>query len=198
MTIPEHLIFLSQVIGALLAILGVLGSLYKWVIKPVYNHIFEIREQFHKLDVIYSELRPNHGTSIKDAINQIRHTVHTIEKRQRAWLSYEDQGIFETDADGKCIWVNRAYLKMLNVTFEEVQGNGWKNFIHPHARENVFHEWSSAVADKRDCKLMVKYLNANNEDVCASIEAFAIKNEASALTGYVGVVTIQSSLDKCE
>lgn len=197
MTIPEHVIFVSQVIGAILVILGMLGSTYKWVVKPIIHHFTEVKTQFLKLDAIYEELKPNHGSSIKDAINQIRHTVHTIEKRQRAWLSYEDQGIFETDADGKCIWVNRAYLKMLNVTFEEVQGNGWKNFIHPHARENVFHEWASAVVDKRDCKIMIKYLNANNEEICASMEAFAIKNEANALTGYVGVITIQTTLDKC-
>ncbi len=197
MDFPNFIIFSSEVLGAITAIGGLVVAAYKFCVTPIIKHIKRVDEQFVKLDMIYKELQPNSGGSLKDAVNQIRNTVHTIEKRQRAWLSYEDQGIFETDDQGRCIWTNRSYLKMLNVTFDEVQGNGWKNFIHPKNRDYVFEEWAAAVADKRDCKLNIKYLTATNEEVCATVEAFAIKDDEGRLTGYVGVLTAHETLDKC-
>lgn len=197
MDFPNFIIFSSEVLGAVTAVVGTVAAVYKFCVKPIIAHFKEVRDQFKKLDVIYKEFSPNSGSSLKDAVNQIRSTVHTIEKRQRAWLSYEDQGIFETDEQGRCIWTNRSYLKMLNVTFDEIQGHGWKNFIHPKNRDYIFEEWAQAVSDKRDCKLNVRYLTATNEEVCATVEAFAIKDDGGKLTGYVGVLTVHTSLDKC-
>lgn len=196
MDFSQYLLNSGEIIGAISAIAVFVAGFYRICIRPIIKHIKEVREQFAKLDIIYKELLPNSGSSLKDAVNQIRNTVHTIEKRQRAWLSYEDQGIYETDENGLCIWTNRAYLKMLNATFDEVQGNGWKNFIHPKNREFVFSEWDAAVEDKRDFKTNIKYLSATNDEVCGTCEAFAIKDNNGKLTGYVGVIT-QVSLDKC-
>lgn len=198
MDIQNALIHYGEVVAAIVGIISALVAFWKWVLLPVIKHFKDVKGYFAKIDTIFKELQPNSGSSLRDAINQMRNTLHTIEKRQRAWLSYEDQGIFETDADGRTIWTNRAYLKMLNVTFEETQGNGWKNFIHPANRERVIGEWNAAVADKRDCKMPIKYLSADNEEICATCEAFAIKDDEGKLTGYVGVVTIHDTLDKCK
>jgi PAS domain-containing protein len=198
MDFPHYLIFSSEVLGAVTAIFGTLLAIYRFGVAPIIRHLKDLKGQFVKLDLIFKELQPNSGASLKDAVNQIRNTVHTIEKRQRAWLSYEDQGIFETDDVGRLIWCNRAYLRMLNATFEQVSGNGWKNFIHPDNKELVFKEWTAAIIDKRDCKGNLLYLTADNEKVCATCESFAIKDDSGVLTGYVGVITVHEGLDKCK
>lgn len=56
---------------------------------------------------------------------------------------------FETDAQGRCVYVNRTYLRWVGLTFEEVHYWGWLNAVHPDDRQRVYRAWKDAVADSR-------------------------------------------------
>lgn len=76
--------------------------------------------------------------------------LYILAARQR-WRENEDPSpVWETDAQGRCRWVNSAYLRLTGRLREEVQGFGWINAIHPQDRERVREEYAAAVAEDRD------------------------------------------------
>ncbi|REJ84267.1 MAG: PAS domain S-box protein [Bacteroidetes bacterium] len=55
-------------------------------------------------------------------------------------------GIFRTDCDGACIYVNKKWCELSGMSRQEAIGNGWVKAIHPDDKEKTFKEWSSSVA----------------------------------------------------
>jgi ElaB/YqjD/DUF883 family membrane-anchored ribosome-binding protein len=71
--IDDVLIFAGQVSAAIIAISGALFIIRKTFFK-------RIADEFNK---IYSELRPNGGTSLRDAVNRIEENQHEIKQESR-------------------------------------------------------------------------------------------------------------------
>lgn len=59
--IDDLLILGAEIAAAIIAISGAIAILHRVLFKKIYD----------KIDVIDKELRPNHGTSMRDAINRI-------------------------------------------------------------------------------------------------------------------------------
>jgi PAS domain S-box-containing protein len=198
MDIHSGIVVASEVISATLVIWGTLKALKKWVTTPIKSHFDKIHSVVEKIDKIEKEFAPNSGGSLKDQMNRLSVELSEVKQGQRAQMAYETNPVFESDKDGNCIYANRSYLRMLGVGMEEVEGHGWKSFIHPESRDLVFREWESAVKDHRDFKLTYKFLAPDGHEICASCEAFAIKNDKKQLLKYIGTITEHETLKKCD
>jgi diguanylate cyclase (GGDEF)-like protein/PAS domain S-box-containing protein len=55
-------------------------------------------------------------------------------------------GIFETDADGGCTFLNGHLCEMIGVGPEQAIGFNWVQAIHPEDRKEVYSLWMGAVA----------------------------------------------------
>ena len=55
-------------------------------------------------------------------------------------------GIFHTDAQGGCIWVNRAWTSLTGRRLEDCRGRRWLNVVHPDDRARVSAQWEEAAA----------------------------------------------------
>lgn len=198
MDVHAGIVIASEVISGALVIWGTLKALKKWVTTPIKSHFDKIHSVVEKIDKIEREFNPNSGGSLKDHISRLSVELSEVKQGQRAQMAYETNPVFESDRDGHCIYANRAYLRMLGVGLEEVEGAGWKSFIHPESRELVFKEWEAAVRDQRDFKLTYKFLAADGHEICASCEAFAIKNDKKELLKYIGTITEYETMVKCD
>jgi len=54
-------------------------------------------------------------------------------------------GIFHTDADGRCLYVNACLCEITGLSPERAMGNGWAEALHPDDRDRVFAEWERSV-----------------------------------------------------
>lgn len=143
---------------------------------------------------IYSELSPNHGTSIKDKIDKIDKKVdentrvtNQICLRQRWILDNRDEPIFECDVDGKCTWVNEKYCQLTKFNPSYLLEHGWKNVIHEDDRERVLNEWESALKDKRSSTC--SYRIVDHERVVYHVTSIATVTEGH---GYIGSIKVLS------
>lgn len=100
-------------------------------------------------DIIDKELNPNGGSSIKDALKRIENRLAFMAGKLRAVLSLENEPVWESDVDGRCIWVNHSYLKMTGFDFNYLRNYGWISIINEIDRSRVREEWTQAIADKR-------------------------------------------------
>ncbi len=60
------------------------------------------------------------------------------EDKFRMLVSLSPAGIYMTDKDGRCTFVNEAWCMMAGMEPEEAYGDGWINAIHPNDREHIF------------------------------------------------------------
>lgn len=192
------LIIASEVVSGVVVLWGVAKAFKKWALKPVKDHFERFENCVSSIENIKKEFTANGGGSLKDHIGRLSVELSEIKQSQRAQLAYNIHPIFEADKDGHCIYANRAYLRMLGVGIEEIEGQGWKSFIHPDSKDLVFREWEAAVNDQRDFKLTYKFLAADGHEICASCEAFAIKNDKKELLKYIGTITEYETMAKCD
>ncbi len=192
LTLSHYWLQISVIISAIAGAVAGIIKFYNSKIKPAVIFIKNQIELPDKIDAIYKEIRPNGGGSIKDVVNKLQASLTKVEKRQIAQYMYNEHPIVETSIEGKVTWVNRAYLRMLNTTFEEVEGSGWKNFIHPDDKARIFREWSEAVADKRDYKASFRFVSTDGNEIEVHSSTLAVGEQ-----GYISFITKgEKHLDK--
>ncbi|MCK7593566.1 PAS domain S-box protein [Pseudomarimonas salicorniae] len=67
------------------------------------------------------------------------------EARFRGLSDSAPVGIFETDAEGRCVYVNRRWSELAGLSAEQAMGDGWARALHPDDREAVFAEWARSA-----------------------------------------------------
>ncbi|MFB2972959.1 PAS domain S-box protein [Aerosakkonema sp. BLCC-F183] len=110
------------------------------------------------------------------------------EERYRVLVSHAPVGIFQTDAEGKCVYVNPRWTEMTGLSLSEALGEGWVQALHPDDREQIFAEWVQATAEKRLFNLEYRFRKQTGVEVWVSGQAIAVRDETGAVKGYFGTV----------
>jgi PAS domain S-box-containing protein len=95
-------------------------------------------------------------------------------------------GIYETDAEGRCIYTNRRWSAISGLSAIESLGDGWAKVVHPDDRARVFEEWQTAAGQGTAWEY--RLLKAQGETRWIRAEGGSIYSAQGALTGYVGTV----------
>jgi PAS domain S-box-containing protein len=145
----------------------------------------EIRENLH---LIALELKPNHGTSLRDAINRIEAGMEYNRALFRGFIAQEAKPMYITDATGNMTWCNTAYADLTNRDTTELMGRGYWGIVEPSQLDELRAASNLAVADKRD---MVLYFNVATGDpdwplIPVEATAVPILDRAGDVTGWIG------------
>jgi PAS domain S-box-containing protein len=104
----------------------------------------------------------------------------------RALTADTPYGIFRSDAEGGCLYVNQRWCELSGLAVEEALGDGWIAALHPDDRERVLGEWSDAATSGRDS--IVEYRFRRPDGGVSWIEGYAtaLHDEQGAVSGWVG------------
>jgi PAS domain S-box-containing protein len=111
------------------------------------------------------------------------------EQRFAALAAAAPVGIFRTDIEGNCIYVNDRWCEIAGLSIGEAAGFGWVNAIHPSDRELVATEWNNSVHENRPFRLEYRFLNQSGQITWAYGQAVAEHDQAGEIIGYVGTIT---------
>lgn len=188
-----HLFYYA--ISATVALAGIIAFLYRYIkkIADKIRHKYKYIEDVHqKVEKIFLEVTPNHGSSIKDKVNSMQNEIRKIGEqselilyRQRWILNNQKAAIFETDKDGKYTWVNMSYLSLVQREIDYVIGNGWKNVVAQEDRDRVIHNWQRCVEDGTNYE--DTFLLTNSKGYKVKVFCAACKTENS---GYIGALEV--------
>ncbi len=104
-------------------------------------------------------------------------------------------GIYRSDAQGLCIYVNERWLDMAGMTESQVLGEDWVKVIHADDRDRVFLEWSHAMHTQTpfytECRLQRPDAPDGSQGRVTWVlaQATAERDAAGNTAGYVGTVT---------
>ncbi len=118
----------------------------------------------------------------------------TVEKQLRAsetlFRTMSDSsplGVFLTDANGDCVYSNRAYQEIVGLTNDQVLGKGWQTCLFEEDRASVVREWTGAIALKQPLKSERRYRRPDGTVVDVTLRASCLLSDGEGL-GYVGLV----------
>ena len=147
---------LSDIIAIVLPLLGAIGGLFAFVwrklIKPANGFLKDHEKIKASIQTIKEEVVTNGGRSLKDAVIQLKGTCDRIEDRQKvinqrskASLHYQNEALFETDEDGKLIWINDKFYQVTGETLTNMEGYNWVTIIDEPEREGFLKEFLSCI-----------------------------------------------------
>ncbi|HRI17424.1 MAG TPA: response regulator [Burkholderiaceae bacterium] len=125
-------------------------------------------------------------------VSEARRALHQLElseARFRGLAADVPVGIFQTDAAGRCIYVNDRWCAMAGLSAAQAEGDGWVAALHAADRARVAAAWSAAVAERAVFDLRYRLVRPDRTETWVVGRAVAHLDAEGRLDGYLGTVT---------
>ncbi|WP_161634928.1 EAL domain-containing protein [Leptolyngbya sp. Heron Island J] len=98
-------------------------------------------------------------------------------------------GIFRTNQQGDCLYVNERWCEIAGISSEEALGPGWTVAIHSDDRARVSQEWYQAAQANQTFQSEYRFQTPAGTVTWVFGQTVAEYDAEEALTGYVGTIT---------
>ncbi|MCX5811289.1 MAG: PAS domain S-box protein [Proteobacteria bacterium] len=107
-------------------------------------------------------------------------------------------GLFLTDSEGQCVYVNEYWSEITGLSPDETYGEGWAKALFPADKERVLNEWYQAV--QRDLPFESEFRFQQQGGIIKWVmgKAIAERGVHGEKLGYVGTVTDITERKKIE
>ncbi|MUU77486.1 PAS domain S-box protein [Winogradskyella endarachnes] len=97
-------------------------------------------------------------------------------------------GIFKTDKDGACNFVNNEWINYAGISYEEAMGFGWSNALHPENKSYIIDHWQDCVANNKEYNVDLTFFNKKkNKTYWLSVRSEGLYDLNNNLIGFVGI-----------
>lgn len=134
-------------------------------------------------------------------ITERREIETALKKSQQRYLtlaSASPVGIFQTDSQGRCLYVNQRWCEMTGLLPQDAIVEGWSQTLHPQDSERVMQEWHEAVQEHRPFSAEYRFQHADGTVVWVVGQTVADVDEEGNIMGYVGSITDISDRKQAE
>ena len=147
---------------------------------------------FGKANGAMDERGPREGSAGRSDVAEnpwLETKLRQSERRFQVLADHAPVGIFETDAEGNCIFVNEKWCSLAGMPAETARGRGWVAALHPDDRQKVFDEWYAAA--QAGCEFASEYRFRRPDGATSWLKgsARALRRNDGQITGYIGTVT---------
>lgn len=111
------------------------------------------------------------------------------ERRFQTLANMAPAGIFRTDSNGSCTYVNEAWKRLTGLEDRDWEGDGWASAVHPEDLERVKKVWGEAVNAQRSGEEEFRWLRPDGSVVWTHATFGPEIGEAGSVSGYIGVVS---------
>lgn len=144
--------------------------------------------QDERLRAIHGELRPNGGTSLRDAVDRMAVEMARVRGVQTKLLNDSSIASFQCDPVGECTDVNDAYLKLVGRDRDEVLGSNWLNCIDLENRDLVKQVWEDSIYNRRIFELRYRYVQPGGRRILALVRAEPVMDGRQRVVMWLGSV----------
>lgn len=119
---------------------------------------------------------------------EAKHQLLENRERIQAVTETAPVGIFTTDPNGLCTYVNPQWERIFDLPAEEALGEGWSSTVHPEDRSEVARLWRDAASAGKDMHLHFRVRHRDGSDHWVRAGTRAIVDASGAIGGHVGTV----------
>lgn len=129
---------------------------------------------------------------IKDkSIEKLAKRTEELDLRERRFKTIAELspiGLFLTDTDGKCHFVNERYTEIVGLSFDECLEDGWKDGIYVEDQARIFKTWYESVSNNEPNYINEYRVKKEGEFRDIAVKAKPIKDEKGEIHSFVGMV----------
>jgi PAS domain S-box-containing protein len=122
-------------------------------------------------------------------IQETSSNLRQLENRYTSLVTNAPVGIFRTDADGNCVFVNERYCQITGLTPTAAMGTGWRERLHPDDREILANHWYECASSHRPFRAEYRFQHPDGVVVWVLGESIEERSPTGELLGYIGTVT---------
>jgi diguanylate cyclase (GGDEF)-like protein/PAS domain S-box-containing protein len=127
---------------------------------------------------------------VEAEVEQRTRELRASERRLRALATHAPVGIFETDREGGCVFVNHAWTEITGCGPDRALGRDWTDVVHPEDRERVAAEWTSIIdQDAEDAISEFRIARPDGRLAWVCGGGVALRDEGGRPTGQLGTLT---------
>jgi|GEM_PF-2093679 len=112
--------------------------------------------------------------------------LHVSDSRYQTLTELAPVGIFETNAEGKVVYVNKKWCELSGLSVKEALGTGWENAMHPEDREFVKNLWYKHVSEGISFNTTFRFHRKDGSSIHILTLSNPIRNKNGVITGYLG------------
>ncbi|MBN1935859.1 MAG: PAS domain S-box protein [Anaerolineae bacterium] len=117
---------------------------------------------------------------------QVEQALRQSEARFRTLSDLAPVGVYQTDAQGRCQYVNERWLEMAGLTFKQALGDGWVTGIHPQDRDLIASTWYKMVESQGRWGLEYRFQTPEGKTTWVFGLATPLFDGYEQITGYIG------------
>jgi diguanylate cyclase (GGDEF)-like protein/PAS domain S-box-containing protein len=119
----------------------------------------------------------------------VEQALEESERHYRTLAEVAPVGIFHTEPDGDCLYVNNRWCEITGLSGKEALGKGWLEALHPEDAVRVGQEWYEAAITNSMFKSEYRFLQRNGTVKWVLGQAKAETDRSGNVVGYVGSIT---------
>jgi PAS domain S-box-containing protein len=190
----------DHIIGGIALVVAIATGLVALFTKPIKRAIAKrssrvmaivaIPNMLKTVEWIAAELKPNAGSSLRDAVDKIHKSSDDSRSLVLSYLNMDERPMFIVDTEVQMLWCNRAYSTLLQRDTADLLGNGFWSSISeesgPSARQRAEEYENEGVLYQ---ELRVTYVRPSGSKVTATVHTFPIDNSKGENTGIMGYLS---------
>jgi PAS domain-containing protein len=202
MDLQTWLFLLAYGVPALVALYGLWAKVARPRVAPYLQGILalgDIAGMRDDITLIKRELTHNGGKSVKDVVVRTEISGRHREAMLRAHFANNNEGQFETDAQGKLTWANETLQRWTGLAEHELRGKGLYSIIATADQGEFRHAFEEAIADGREFRwqCQIRSISTTSEDptprvvhIASDWRVMVVRDPSSpsAIVGYSGNV----------
>ncbi|VAW72439.1 diguanylate cyclase/phosphodiesterase (GGDEF & EAL domains) with PAS/PAC sensor(s) [hydrothermal vent metagenome] len=119
---------------------------------------------------------------------RLRQLAQSSEKKYHTLTTVAPVGIFHTDKQGKCLYVNKKWSELTDTSAKEAIEDGWSKKLHSEDKSRVFEQWDRCSKGNIPFKLEYRFqLKGMVRWVLG--QATAEKDNEGNIIGYIATIT---------
>ncbi|HEY9862966.1 MAG TPA: PAS domain S-box protein [Candidatus Obscuribacterales bacterium] len=125
-------------------------------------------------------------------VTEQRNTEKVLRKTEKLYATLAEVspvGIFHTDTEGNCLYVNQRWCEIAGLTGAEAMGKGWSQAIYSEDRVQVFQNWEICAQHQVQFNSEYRLQRPDGKITWVYGQAAAEVNSQGEIVGYVGTIT---------
>lgn len=139
---------------------------------------------------LISDDRPSFVAIVRDISRRIEREKALVnsEERFRGLANHAPVGIFRTDANGGCVYVNQRWSQITGLKFASALGDGWFSALHPEDIAGVAEHWQKLTDHDTEFSHDYRFLSPDKTVSYVSGQAIALYDANHTRVGFIGTV----------
>ena len=195
---PGHNRFGFWIGGGLVA-LGLAGG----VLAVFLEQRHRLRRAHQRIETLGVELnsRQQRVNLLETAIERQQQVMDNLRDSERRFRTLTEQlpvGIFLTNAQGECRYVNDRWRQLTDLTTQQAFDSGWTGALHPDDQEPVRRAWRQALETGSELVIEHRFRTPSGQETWLNTRAAPVRDHAGIITGYLGAHTDIAALKRIE